>query len=93
MRGVFWGVIELAVLHATPGAHALHVARRNALDVTHRVLVRQFTTQHVADDFHVAMTMGAKTGAWCNAVFVDDAQVPKAHVLGVVIAGEGKTVK
>jgi len=37
--------------------------------------------------------MGAKAGAGRNAVFVDDAQVAKAHVAGVVVAGKREAVE
>ena len=93
MRGLPGCVVELAVHHARACAHALHVAGRNALDVAHTVLVGQFTRQHVADDLHVAVAMGAKAGAGRNAVFVDDAQVAKAHVTGVVVAGKREAVE
>ena len=93
MRGLARCVVELAVLHASACAHALHVTGRDALDVAHAVLVGQFARQHVADDFHVAVAMGAKPGARRNAVFVDDAQVAKAHVGGVVVPGEREAVE
>jgi hypothetical protein len=93
VRGLVLGVVELAVLHAAARAHALHVAGRNALDVAQRVLVRQFAGQHVADDLHVAVAVRAEAGAGGDAVFVDHAQVAEAHVLRVVVAGEGKAVE
>ena len=88
MRGVVGRMVELAVLHTPPGAHALHIARRNALDVAHAVLVRQVAGQHIADDFHVAVAMCAKAGTGCNAIFVDDAQVSPTHVFRVVITAK-----
>ena len=86
-------VVELAVLYASACAHALHVAGRDALDVAHAVLVGQLARQHVADDFHVAVAMGAKPGARRNAVFVDDPQVAKAHVGRVVVPRKRKAVE
>ena len=88
MRGLALGVVEFAVLHTAARAHALHIARRNALDVAHAVLVRQLATEYVADDFHVLVAVRAKTLARRNAVFIDDAQVAKAHVRRVKITGE-----
>jgi hypothetical protein len=60
------------VRDATACAHALHVTGRNALDIAHAVLVRKIAFQHVADDFHVAVTMVAEAGARRDAVLVDD---------------------
>ena len=86
-------MVELAVLHTGTGAHALHVTRRDALDVAHAVLVRQLAAEHVADDFHVAVAMGAKTPARSNPVFIDHTQIAKPHVCRVVVAGKRKRVK
>jgi len=88
MRGLLGRMIELAVHHATAGAHALHITRGDAFDVAHAVLVRQFTAQHIADDFHIAVTMGAKPAAGSDAVFVDDAQIAPPHVRRVVITSK-----
>ena len=48
--------------------------------------------EHVADDFHVAMAVGAETGARRDAVFVDDAQVPEPHVVAVQVVREREAV-
>ena len=40
----------------------------------------------IADDFHIAMGMGAKTAASGNAVIVNHAQGTKARVSGTVTA-------
>ena len=93
MRDRVLGVIELAVLNAAAGAHALHSARRDRGTVADAVLVPDRATHHVADDFHVAVAVGAKTGAGLDAVFIDDAQITKAHVRRVVVTGKGKGVK
>ena len=87
------GVVELAVLHASARAHALHIAWRYAFHVAHVVFVCQIARQHIADDFHVAVAVGAKTRAWRDAVLVDHPQVAPAHERRVVIARKGKTVK
>jgi hypothetical protein len=92
VRHLLGRVVELAVLHAGAGAHALHVAGRDALDVAHAVLVREVALQHVADDFHVAVAVRAEAGAGRDAVLVDDAQVAPTHVLGVVVVGEREAV-
>src|SRR5664280_223597 len=92
-------VVELAVLHAAPGAHALHVARpddagRRALAATgaHAVFVRQLAFEHIADDFHIAMAVRAEAASGRDAILVDDAQVAAAHMPRVVIVGERKAV-
>jgi hypothetical protein len=68
-------VVELAVAHAGAGAHALHLAGQDGRAIAHAVLVRQRAVEHVADDLHVAVAMGAEAGARGDAVFVDDPQV------------------
>ena len=93
VRGLAFGVVELAVLHTGACAHALHVARRNAAGVAHAVFVRQLTAYHVADDFHVAVAVGAKTPASGHAVFIHDAQVAEAHVGCVVVARKREGMK
>ena len=86
VSGLTLSMIELAVHHALACAHALHIARGNALDVAHVVLVGQVARQNVADDFHVLVTMGAKARAGCNPVLVDHTQVAPTHEGRVVIA-------
>ena len=83
-------VVELAVLDAGAGAHALHVARADGGAVAQAVLVPQFAGEHVGDDLHVAVAVRAETGARRDAVLVDDAQVADAHVARVVIVGRTK---
>src|SRR3970282_1933702 len=60
MRSLIRGMVELAVLNALAGAHALNVPRGDALDVAQCVLVREVAFEHVADDFHVPMAVRAK---------------------------------
>jgi len=92
MRGLALGVVELAVSHTAAGTHALHIARRYALDVAHAVLVGQLAREHITDDFHVAVTVGAKAGARGDAVLVDHAQIAPAHVLWVEVLGKREAV-
>jgi len=93
MRGLALRMVELAVLHAGAGAHALDVAGRNRLDVAQRVLVGETAGQDVADDLHVAVAVGAEAGARRDAVLVDHPQVAKSHVPRVVVIGEREAVK
>ena len=88
VRGLSFGVVELAVHHAFAGAHALNVTGRDALHIAHAVFVRQVARHHIADDFHVFVAMRAKACARCNAVFVDDTQIAPAHKGRVVITGK-----
>ena len=48
--------------------------------------------EHVRDDLHVAMRMRPKPATRRDAVFVDHSQPAKAHVFGVVVLGERKSV-
>ncbi len=94
MDEVLVGCVELAVAHARARAHALHVAGVDHRPVAHGVLVREAAFEHVADDLHVAMAVGAEAlASYCHAVFVDDAKRTEAHVLWVVIVGERKGVE
>ena len=87
MRGFALGVVELAVAHAGAGRQTLHLTRQDGRGVANAVLVRQRAVEHIADDLHVAVAMGAKAGARGN-VLVDHPQVAKAHVCGVVVIGK-----
>ena len=49
--------VELAVLHARAGSHALQLAGMNDRAVAHAVLVFQRSFQNVGDDLHVAMAV------------------------------------
>ncbi len=46
--------------------------------------------EDVSDDFHVAVRMGREALARRHPILVDDPQRGKAHMLRVVIIGEGK---
>ena len=86
------GGIEFAVHHAGARAHALHVAGPDARAVADRVLVRELPREHVADDLHVAMTVGAEARARPHTVLVDHAQRAELDVLGIEVIGERKAV-
>jgi hypothetical protein len=55
--------------------------------------VREAALEHVADDLHVAVAVGAEARAGLHAVLVDDAQRTEAHVRRVVVVGEGEAVE
>jgi len=86
-------VVELGVAHTRTSTHALHIPGGNAFDIAHVVFVGQIARQHVADDLHVLVAVGAKTGARGNPVFIDHPQIAPAHELRVVVARKRKTVK
>ena len=94
----FGGVVELAVLDAAAGAHALHVAgtdhagRAAGAPVPMLSRCASSPDEHVADDLHVAMAVRAEAAARGDAVLVDDAQVAEAHVARVVVVGEREAV-
>ena len=54
--------------------------------------MREFALEHVADDLHVAVAVGAEAGTGHDPVFVDDPQWPELDVLRVVIPRERKRV-
>jgi hypothetical protein len=55
--------------------------------------VGEAAREDVADDLHVAVAVRAEAHARLHPVLVDDAQRPEAHVLGVVVVGEGEAVE
>src|SRR5260370_21243385 len=60
--------------------------------MTHAVLMSQRAFQNVRENLHVAMAVRSKSGAWSDAIFIDHAQAPEAHELGVIIIRKGKRV-
>ncbi len=80
--------IEFAMPHAGTGAHSLHIAGFDGRSVAHRILVRQFTVQHIADDFHVAMTVRAEARSGLHAVLVDHPQGTEFHVFWIEVIGK-----
>ena len=54
--------------------------------------MREFALEHVAEDLHVAVAVGAETRAWHDAVFVDYTQRSEVDVLRIVITPERERV-
>ena len=54
--------------------------------------MRELAVEHVADDLHVAMPMGAEALPARHAIFVEHAQRPELHVVLVEIIREGEAV-
>ena len=85
--------VVLAVEHAGTGTHSLYISRPDHGTRAHAVLVFQFPAQHVTDDFHVAVRVGAKAFPGRDPVFIDHAKRAEPHLLRVVITGERESVK
>src|ERR1035441_2148370 len=85
--------VELAVHDAGAGGDALEVIGVQGLDISHAVLVGQGAGEDVGENLHVLVPVRAESLAWADAVLVDDAEGSETHVFGVVIAGEGKSVR
>jgi hypothetical protein len=58
----------------------------------HAVFVRKRSFQHITEDFHIAVGVRAKAPARSDAIFVDDAQAAKSHVLRIMIIGKRKSM-
>src|SRR5215510_9060672 len=75
---------------ARSGGHALHIARFDDRASAQAVAMLERALEHIRDDLHIAVRMRRETAAGFNAVVVDDAQRPEAHVLLVVVGAERK---
>ena len=75
------------------GAHELHVTRADGGAVPHRIRVLQRPLEHVGEDLHVAVAVGAEPHAGRDTILVDDAQRAEAHAAGIVVVGEREAVK
>ena len=84
--------VAFAVGDAGAGAHELDVAGEEGAAVAEAVLVGDGAGEDVAEDFHVAVGVGAEAAAGGDVVFVDDAEGAKAHVGGVAVVGKGEGV-
>jgi hypothetical protein len=54
--------------------HSLDLVGSEYLDVTHAVLMGEFSLQNIAQNLHVAVRMGPKTSSFFYTIFVDHAQ-------------------
>jgi hypothetical protein len=73
------------VTHPAAGAHALYVTGPNGGAIAHRVLVRKFAIEHIADDFHIPMCVRTEPRPGLHTILVDDSEWSKFHVLGIEI--------
>src|SRR5690606_6883931 len=60
--------------------------------IAHRVAMRKLACQHIADDFHVAMRVGAEAAAGGHPVFIDDPQHPELDLFRIEVLGEREAV-
>src|SRR5262249_34663643 len=86
------GRVELTVAHPCAGTHPLHVTGAHDRAHAGTVFVRQLAFDHVGDDLHVLVPMGAKAHARCDVVLVDHQQVAESGVARIVISVEGERV-
>src|SRR2546421_9501983 len=82
--------VEFAVAHPTAGAHVLQVSGFDNRAVPHAVLMLQFPFNNVAEDFRIAMRMGAKPLPGLDNVVIDDTQRTKTHLVGIEKFTEGE---
>src|SRR5258706_1066685 len=93
MQGLGLRIVELAVLYPAACAHTLDVTRADGRAGSSGVFVGEFTRQHIADNFHVAVAIRPKARARSYAILVDDTQGAELHVPRVLVVREGKRVK
>jgi hypothetical protein len=84
--------VLLAVRHAGAGAHELDLARPDHAAAARAVLVLEGALEHVRQDLHVAVPVGAEAGARLHAVVVDHAQAAKARLPGIEVLAERERV-
>ena len=90
--GVGLRLVELAVPDPRAGAHPLDLSGPDDRSVAEAVAVLERTVQHVGDDLHVAMRVGAEPFPGCDAILVDHAQRAEVDVLRVVVLAEREGV-
>ena len=84
--------VVLAVGHAGARGHALQLAGADHRRGAEAVLVLERALEHASHDLHVAVRVRRKALARLDPVLVDHAQRAEAHVLRVVVVGEGERV-
>jgi hypothetical protein len=80
MCGLAGGWIELAVPHASSGAHELDLPRSKDAFIAKAVAMGERTFQDIAENFHVAVRMLGETSAGGDNVVIDHPQASEAHV-------------
>src|SRR4029453_8714680 len=80
VHGLHRGGVELAMLDARAGPHALPPAGPDPRAGTEAVAVLEPAVEHPGEDLHVAMRMGPEAASGLPHVAVDDPQRAEAHV-------------
>src|SRR5689334_2093637 len=80
--------IEFAVSYASPGAHPLDFAGPNDRTIAETIFVFERALHDISDDLHVPMAVGSESSAGLHSIFIDDAKLPKSHLLRIVVLGE-----
>src|SRR5690606_9221250 len=91
-HGIGRRMVELAVLHTGAGAHDLHVAGPDDRAAAHGVPVFQSAFEHVGNDLHIPMAVGAKAAAGGDGIVIDHSQHRPAHLLWVVVVCERESM-
>ena len=84
------GGIEFAVADAAGGAHVLQLAGSEDGSVAEAVAVFELTVYHEGENLHVGVGMSREAAVGLNGVVVHDPEGAEAHVVGVMIIGEGE---
>jgi hypothetical protein len=71
---------------------SLQVAGGQHFPMAHAVLVLEGTIEDVGEDLHVAVRVGGEAAAGGDAVLVDDPELAKAHMVGIVVVPERERV-
>ena len=58
--------------------------------MAHAVLMGYRAFQNVGKNLHVAMAMRSESLARSDAIFIDHAQAPETHEVGIIIIGKRK---
>ena len=80
--------IKFAVTDSTARRHQLKFPRRQSRHITCAIFVGDFAVEYVADNFHIAMAVGIKTGICCNMIVINHPQCRKSHLAFIVIIAE-----
>src|SRR5262249_11862552 len=80
--------VVLAVADSSSGTHPLNITYANYRASACAVFVRQGAFEHVGDDLHVPVRVGWESGTRSHAIFIDDSEMTKAHILRIMIVPE-----
>src|SRR4030095_10340509 len=92
MHRLLVGSILLTVSDACARSHSLHITVADNRTVTHAVFMFQGARQNISDYLHVTVAVLGKATTSGNEVFIDHAQITKAHETWVIVLIEGERV-